>query len=111
MANVGFIDSGYVLPISVAFTAQAVRNFEILEHFSSNTKITYSGIQSSSVLSLLTSELVINKNYGILEYHKLNLYNDSDNIGQPLNSGDFITQAVRTTRIFYLSTVSYQFWS
>ena len=151
MANVGFIDSGSVLPTTVTFTTQSKPNYSVLEQYTSNVKIVFSDISSSLVSFLLTCEPVIYRDYAILEYKKNNLYNNTSNIDKTLsNPTDFTTQVIRNynileqytqntkvtaysadqmfsgpsvipvsftefyvkrDRIFYLSTVSYQFWS
>lgn len=113
MVNVGFIDGGS----PIVSTPDSYRSSSLVKITTPiENKVLYTGDPSSVVsnyLSLL--DLRTNKNNGVLDQYNLdtktNLYAGDQVINLVPIANSLAETLAKRNRIYYLATVSYQFWS
>jgi hypothetical protein len=113
VVNTGFISGG--APVVSTLTAYSSSSLIKRNYFVEN-KNTYSGYVSSVVVDYLSLlDLRVNKNNGILEKYtintKINQYSADDSYSVVPNAISAQDGLVQRNRLYYLATVSYQFWS
>jgi hypothetical protein len=113
VVNVGFIDSITTLPITVAFSPQARQNYAVLDQYTSTSKIILYNIESSKdIIIPVRIDQGVTRYYGVLDHPKFNINNVNDVvIPFSLLAVNFTETYTKRNKLFYLATVSYQFWS
>ena len=112
MTNVGFINSITTLPVTVTFSSQAKQNYAVLDQYTSSSKITvYNTMSNGDVIIPGVVNQGVTRYYGVLEHPKTNIKDMSMTIPFLVNAVNFTETYTKRNKLFYLATVSYQFWS